>query len=423
MRFVLVSTHIDQTTGYSKVSYNLVKQLGTLSPKVKTFHFGFQRHPNRANTRKYPDGIVPYDAAANEDPKEEGFGYNKIHEYLDMVSPDVVMIYNDPYTIAKFIESMKHERGKSPYQLWLYVDQVYTGIAQPLIDILHKHADRVYCFTELWKQRFLEYGPFPDVRILGHAVDPTVFSCMSSEMRKGLRNNLTIPEDAIVMLNANRNSQRKRLDLTIAGFVGLLKNNPTKPYYLVIASNLQPQSGAYYDTQRIFMEELKDNGMDFQLYARRMLLIDTSPPNVWSDEAINQLYNSADIGINTSDGEGYGLCQMEHMYTGAPQIVTDVGSYRSFLDTSVAEFIPPSGKSYFAGGMPHGFSSPTFTTADVTKAMESIIQTLSTKQVCVQKFQYPSWSRVCDTFLEDMLTQAEGPATSVSVPVSSSVPT
>ena len=419
MRFVLVSTHIDQTTGYSKVSYNLIKQLSTLSPKIKTFHFGFQRHPNRPTMRKYPDGVVPYDAAANEDPREEGFGYNKIHEYLDMVNPDVVMIYNDPYTIARFIESMKHERGKSTYKLWLYVDQVYTGIAQPLIDVLHTHADRIYCFTDTWKKRFLEYGPFPDVRVLEHAVDATVFTCMSPDARKGVRSNLALPDDAIVFLNANRNSQRKRLDLTIAGFVGLLKNNPTKPYYLIVASNLQPTSGAYYDTQRIFMEELKENGLDLQTFARRFLLIDTSPPNVWSDEAINQLYNAADVGINTSDGEGFGLCQLEHMYTGAPQIVTDVGAYRDFMDSSVAEFIPSNGKTYFAGGMPHGFSCPTFSTAAVTEAMQGMIGLLEDRRKNVNNFKYPSWSRVCDEWLEDILSQAEP---NVSVPVTSSLP-
>jgi len=422
MRFVLVSTHIDQTTGYSKVSYNLTKQLATLAPKVKTFHFGFQRHPNRPTMRKYPDGVVPYDAAANEDPKEEGFGYNKIHEYVDMVNPDVVMIYNDPYTIAKFIESMKHEPGKSPYKLWLYLDQVYTGVAAPLIDILHKHADRIYCFTDIWKKKFLEYGPFPDVRVLGHAVDANVFACMPPETRKGIRTNMGISDDAIVFLNINRNSQRKRIDLTIAGFVGLLKKNPTNPYYLVIASNLQPQSGAHYDMQRIFIEELKENGMDIQSYARRLLLIDTSPPNIWSDEAINQLYNSADIGINTSDGEGYGLCQIEHMYTGAPQIVTDVGAYRDFLDSSVAEFIPPTGKHYFAGGMPHGFSCPTFLVSDVTQAMQGMSDRLDERRMHVNLFKFPSWSRVCDEWLEDILKLAEGQASIVSVPVTSSVP-
>jgi glycosyltransferase involved in cell wall biosynthesis len=301
------------------------------------------------------------------------------------------------------------------------VDQVYTGIAQPLIDILHAHADRIYCFTKSWKSKFLEYGPFPDVRELGHAVDAMTFSCMSPGARKDVRKNLTLPDDAIVILNANRNSQRKRLDLTIAGFAGLLKNNPTKPYYLIIASNLQPQSGAYYDTQRIFLEELKDRGLDFQMNARRLLLIDTSPPNVWSDEAINQLYNAADIGINTSDGEGFGLCQLEHMYTGAPQIVTDVGAYRDFLNSSVAEFIPANGKFYFSGGMPHGFSSPTFATEDVTRAMESMVQDMDAKRKAVQSYPYPSWSRICDAWLEDVLTEAEGQASIVSVPVTSSV--
>jgi len=303
MRFVLVSTHIDQTTGYSKVSYNLVKQVSSLAPKVKMYHFGFQRHPNRPNFRKYPEGVSSYDAAANEDPREEGFGYNKIYEYLDMVNPDVVMIYNDPYTIAKFIDSMKHEKGKSTYKLWIYLDQVYTGIAPPLMEILHKHADRFYCFTDIWKTKFLEYGPVDDCRVLEHAVDPTMFTVMPKDARMDVRKNMGLPNDGIVFLNANRNSQRKRLDLTIAGFVRLLKNAPKAPYYLVIATNAQPQTGAFYDLQRIYAEELKDNGLMFQDYARRLILIDTSPPNVWSDEAINQLYNIADIGINTSDGE------------------------------------------------------------------------------------------------------------------------
>jgi hypothetical protein len=120
MRFVLVSTHTDQTTGYAKVAHNLLKQLATVVPKVKVYHFGFQRHPQAPGFRKAPEGIIQYDAAANEDPKEEGFGFNKIREYLEMVNPDVVMIYNDPYTIARFVDAMKHERGTSPYKLWLF---------------------------------------------------------------------------------------------------------------------------------------------------------------------------------------------------------------------------------------------------------------------------------------------------------------
>lgn len=423
MRLVLVSTHIDQTTGYSKVSFNLIKQLATLNPKVKTFHFGFQRHPSHALLRKYPEGITSYDASANEEPKEEGFGFNKIHEYLEMVQPNIVMIYNDPYTVTRFIDSMKHERGKSSYKLWLYIDQVYHGVAPSLMDMIRAHADRVYCFTPFWKKQFLEYGSFPDVRVLEHAVDPTIFSYLSEDARQSIRTNIGLPRDGTLFLNANRNSQRKRLDLTIGGFVRLLKRNPEKPYYLMMATNMNPQTGAFYDIQRIFMEELKTLNLDFQSFARRLLMIDTSPPNLLSDEAINQLYNVAEVGINTSDGEGFGLCQLEHMYTGAPQVVTDVGSYQTFLNSEVAEFIPSNGRSYFAGGMPHGFWSPTFSMESIADGMESILKQLPEKKKTVSAYQFKSWATVCDSFLEDVLTQAEGPATSVSVPVTSSVPT
>jgi glycosyltransferase involved in cell wall biosynthesis len=296
-------------------------------------------------------------------------------------------------------------------------------VAPSLMDTIRAHADRVYCFTPLWKKQFLEYGSFPDVRVLEHAVDPTVFSYLSEDARQSIRTNIGLPKDGTLFLNANRNSQRKRLDLTIGGFVRLLKRNPEKPYYLMMATNINPQTGAFYDIQRIFMEELKLMNLDFQSFARRLLMIDTSPPNLLSDEAINQLYNVAEIGINTSDGEGFGLCQLEHLYTGSPQVVTDVGSYQTFLNSEVAEFIPSNGRSYHAGGMPHGFWSPTFSMESVADGMESILKQLPEKKKAVSAYQFKSWATVCDSFLEDVLTQAEGPATSVSVPVTSSVPT
>lgn len=402
MRFVLVSTHIDQTTGYSKVSYNLLKQLSTLVPKIKVFHYGFQRHPQSANIRKLPTGINVYDAAANEDPKEEGFGFNKIHEYLDMVNPDIVMIYNDPLVIYRFIESMKHDPKSSTYKLWLYLDQVYEGIAQPVMDKLRNHADRVYCFTDYWKTKLLQYGEFKDVQILEHAVDPTIFSVLSAENRQSIRKGLAIPNDAIVVLNANRNSQRKRLDLTIMAFARLLKQNPDKPYYLLIATNISPQTGAYYDVPRIITRELQKVELPIAM-VQRFVLIDTAPPNVISDDGINQLYNAADIGLNTSDGEGYGLCQLEHMYTGAPQVVTDVGSYRTFLDDSVAIFVPSIMEEYFGGAMPLGGWYPKFNPYDVAKAIEQAAEKQVEMCQAITKYKFKTWSSICDGLLEDLL--------------------
>lgn len=407
MRFVLVSTHTDQTTGYSKVSQNLLKQLATLSPKVKTYHFGFQRHPVRGSLRGPIEGVVQYDAAANEDPKEEGFGFNKINEYLEMVNPDVVMIYNDPLIIYRFIEAMKYEKGKSPYKLWVYVDQVYEGIAPPLVQKIQAQADRIFCFTPSWKTKFLQYGPTPaPVDILGHAIDASVFTMLPAEARKQIRTNMNIPQDAVIFLNANRNSQRKRLDATIAGFVRLLKRNPDAPYYLILATTLNPQAGAYYDCQRIFVNELQLAGLNPMTYGQRVMMIDTAPPNTLTDDAINQLYNVSDIGINTSDGEGFGLCQLEHMYTGAPQIVTDIGAYRDFLDETVAEFVKVGDPVYFPGSMPLGFYSPAVSSDEVASAMDRMVKSLPEHRKGVASYPFKSWASICDEFLEQVLKEA-----------------
>ena len=401
MRVVLVSTHIDQTTGYSKVAHNLLKQASTLAPRVKLFHFGFQRHPNTPGHRKAPAGVNQYDAAANEDPKEEGFGFNKIHDYLEMVGPDVVMIYNDPLVIYKFLEAMKHDRKTATYKLWIYIDQVYEGIAQPLIKSIRDHADRVYCFTDIWKQKFLSYGDFPDVRVLEHAVDSTTFSSLADDARLALRKNLGIPANGTVFLNVNRNSQRKRLDLTLAGFARLLKTHPNA--YLVMATGLTPQGGAYYDVPTIFQREAQKAGLD-QLLLSHLVLIDTSPPNVIGDDGINQLYNVADIGINTSDGEGFGLCQLEHMLTGAPQVVTDIGSFRTFLSESTTVFIPPGDDVYFPGAMPLGGWAPSFSIQSVADAMAKAVDTLPELRKGVKSYSFKTWTNVCDGWLEDLLS-------------------
>jgi len=407
MRFVLVSTHVDQTTGYSKVVYNLLGQLTKLAPTVKTYHFGFQRHPERANLRTVPKGIISYDAAANEDPKEEGFGFNKIYDYLEMVNPDVVMIYNDPLIIHRFIDSMKYKKGETPYKLWLYVDQVYQGIAPPLIETMNKNADRIYLFSEHWKGVYETYGSPPTLGVIGHAVDKTLFSKIPKSARYIVRRNMGLDDNSVLFVNTNRNTQRKRHDLAVMAFVKLLAADPTKPYYFLVATGLDSQQGAYYDIGRIFQTELKRHNLDTdESLVKRLMLVDTAKKPL-NDSAINEVYNAGDIGVNTSDGEGFGLCQIEHLYAGAPQIVTDVGTYRDFMDDTVCEFVPAGQRTYFSGTMPLGLFSTEFSTDDICKAMLTMIDRLSPANDAAANFKFKTWDEVCAGWIEDLKSETE----------------
>lgn len=455
MRFCLVSTHTDQTIGYSKISGNLLKHLAQKSnannSNVQIFHFGFQRHAARANLKKVPHNVNSYDAAINEDPKEEGFGYNKFKEYLDMVRPDVVMIYNDILTISKFLDAMmtdptqktqelsssspnKYNVSLKPkFKLWLYLDVMYTGMHPVLLKKVFEITDRIYVFSETAKKHMkmyedAMYGKLPEIRVQEHAVDEAVY--FSPKETKFInRTLLGVPNDGIIFLNCNRNSGRKRLDTSVMAFARLLgrfrdlkekekekdTNFKVPDVYFVFATGGvagKPGNPSFYDIPRMYMEELKKLGFNLNdEIKKKLILIDTNV-NIINDEGMNELYNLCDIGVNTSNGEGFGLCTFEHMVAnGAAQIVTDVGCYSEYMkgpDSPLGLIVQKSGHGYFdVGQCAFGFEYPVFDVKDVADAFEKCVLNLDewkSKARLVKK-NLKTWEDATEGLWEDILKE------------------
>jgi glycosyltransferase involved in cell wall biosynthesis len=411
LRFLLVSTHTEQVTGYSKVSHNLLKQLATLHPIVKIFHFGFQRSPARTqNPMRTLQNVIQYDAAANEEPREHGFGFNKFKEYVETVTPDIIMIYNDPIIVNQFLNAIKD--APKTYKIWVYLDQVYEGADMGLLRNIENTADRILCFTESWKAHLktrLTTATLP-IDVMEHGVDQLVFKPASDGERMAIRKQLNLGMDAKVILNINRNSQRKRLDLSIMAFVRLLKKNPDAPLYMVFITSVKPEGGAYYNPLQIYLNELEKHGLEAPKFGTRLLTIDTTPPTTYyNDDTINQLYNACDIGINTANGEGFGLCQLEHLATGAPQVVLDLGGYRAFMSEEVAAFAPITAYEYMQQGAGVGLIEHTSTPELVCEALEKALAMLGpdrlaeTREKCIQVAKSRPWSKICDAFLESII--------------------
>jgi len=175
----------------------------------------------------------------------------------------------------------------------------------------------------------------------------------------------------------------------------------------MIASSLNIKFGAFYDVADVAITEFKKNQLPPAL-AGRIILVDTTPPNSLTDQQINEIYNLTDIGINTSDGEGYGLCTLEHLSTGAPQVITDVGTYRDFIGEDAATFIRPFETVYFSGASPLGHSAPTFSFKDVAAAMNQAVLTLDKKREAIKKMQFKDWKTICRDWLDDLQEELGG---------------
>lgn len=327
LRFMLVSTHCHQFTGYSKVSHGLLHQL-VKQPWLDLTHFGFQKMVQGIppTYRPYPPTIDVYDAAANEKPFQQGFGFQQLPDLIRRKQPHIVMIYNDMAVVARFIEEIRKSGIPRNFKLWVYVDQVYTTQLQGLLDVLNRDADRIFAFTPYWKQCLKDQGITRPVDVITHGFDTEMFKPVPREM---VRQQLKIPNDAFVYICLNRNQPRKRYDILLMAFVELITKNPTKPLFLMCICDKGEKGG--WPLFEIYQRELKLRGVNPEMFANRLMV--SAQDMTFRDEDINMFYNCADVGVSAAEGEGWGLCNFEQMGVGVPQVVPDVGGFKEFCNT------------------------------------------------------------------------------------------
>jgi glycosyltransferase involved in cell wall biosynthesis len=345
LSFMLVSTHLQQFTGYSKVSHNLVNELAK-QPWIQLTHFGFQKFPQAPpDYRGYPSNVDVIDAAALEKPVAQGFGFTALPDVIRKKSPDVILIYNDMSIVARFTEEIRKSGIPRNFKIWVYCDQVYTTQLQAYLDILNRDADRVFAFTPYWKKCLKDQGITRPIDIILHGFDSKKFFPVPKEL---VRKQLNLPPEMFLFLNLNRNQPRKRYDVLIMAFVELVVKYPTKPLFMLCICDKGEKGG--WPLLEIYKRELELRGVNVEQFGGRLML--TTQDMTFRDEDINMFYNAADVGISTSDGEGFGLCQFEQMGVGIPQVVPDLGGFKEFCTAENTVLVKPKTRYY----LPTAFS-------------------------------------------------------------------
>jgi glycosyltransferase involved in cell wall biosynthesis len=176
----------------------------------------------------------------------------------------------------------------------------------------------------------------PEMEVIPHGVDTALFRPVRGDdafdrgpVRRKLFGDDSL-RDAFIVLNANRNQLRKRIDVTIKGFSLFARGKPDDVLL-------------YLHMGRI------DLGWDVLELARRFGIEERlvmsgkgdGIPNL-SGEEVNDIYNACDVGVNTASGEGWGLVAFEHAATGAAQVVP-AHSAPAELWAGAAEMMPADG--------------------------------------------------------------------------------
>ncbi|HKP94064.1 MAG TPA: glycosyltransferase family 4 protein [Chthoniobacterales bacterium] len=285
---------------------------------------------------------------------ESRYGYDQIGPLVDQLRPAIVFLLYDIVFQVRYLESLRKAAWKPKI---VFYSPVESGpIAPEIMQRLHG-LSRYVVFTEYGRSeieralqilRLTDPGfEFPALEVIAHGVALDKFFPLpdKTEARRRMRLDDAQHRDAFIVLNANRNMPRKRIDLTIHGFAQFAKDKPANvKLYLHMAT--------------------EDSGWNVLILAKRygifdrliMTQADNSRPT-FSDDQLNFLYNACDIGITTTTGEGWGMPSFEHAATRAAQIIPRHTSLVE-LWKDAAEFIDPVMTLTYPGNLTHAHIVP-----------------------------------------------------------------
>lgn len=390
LKLLMVSTHCNQASGYSKISYGLIRELAKV-PHLKVIHFGIQSSPSPFH-RPYPSSVKVYDVMTLETKKENGFGYSLLPDIVKGERPDIVFLYNDIGVVNQYLNIMAPLRTTQTFKIWTYLDQVYESQFSQNLELVQKETDRFFAFTKEWREVLKRQNVTRPIDVLLHGYDPSLFPALTKQEARKLMN---IPEETFLFMSLNRNQPRKRLDLLIMAFADLITRHPTKPLFLMCVCDKGDKGGGF-PLFEIFAREITIRGYPIDKFANRLLV--TPKEMNYQDEEIGRFYKIADVGVSTADGEGFGLCSFEQMGQGVPQVLTNVVGHREYAKPDNSILVDASFRGYLPlcmstiGGETRAVDYRAFSKAMETYVFNEELRILhgANAKETVKKYTWPS---------------------------------
>lgn len=320
------------TTGFSRV------MRGVLDPLVEQYDIHQLALSYYGDPHDWPWKLYPASVGGN------AFGTLRVAWMFDHLKPDVIFMVSNLPRVKAYLEALGERARTVPIVAYVAVE---AGPISPALVPFLKEVDRLVFYTEQSKREFEkaiaghENGalrPCFRLDVRPHGIDTSTFYPVDPEeqdravVRDRIRTQLFKGDEehvnSFIVLNANRNQARKRIDLTVRGFAEFARD---KDKYVKLHLHMGTP----------------DVGWDLVSLARRHGVYDRliltnlrrDLPSV-SLKEMNLYFNSADVGINTSSSEGWGLVSFEHAATCTAQIVPRHASLAELWE-GIAEMMEP----------------------------------------------------------------------------------
>jgi glycosyltransferase involved in cell wall biosynthesis len=310
---ILYCGDVGVQTGFGRVAEYLIPALAK-EHEVHALAVNWHGDPSemQEHCRMYPA------MAHGSDP----FGSHRIAELVQIIKPDLVFVVNDIWVAIGLMDKIEQFKEGIGFKTVIYTPIDSYGLFPELLPAIEKW-DTLITYTQFAKEEVEKIGYNKHIYTVGHG---TNFSHFFPIDKQQCRKELGVPEDVFIVFNGNRNQPRKRIDLTIKGFVKFAKDKPDARLWLNMG-----QKDMGWELIPLFKRVARDEGYDA---AGKLIL--TSPQfsthNCLPIEQLNKVYNACDVGINTCIGEGWGLVNTEHAATGVAQVVPDHTSLKEIFD-------------------------------------------------------------------------------------------
>jgi glycosyltransferase involved in cell wall biosynthesis len=267
---------------------------------------------------------VPARATLHRNPEPRDLrGARELPRVLARVRPEVVLVHDEPRGCAEHRDVFAPPRAFRVVH-YAAIDR-FDCLTRARVEAL-LGLDSLVVFAP-YGQRVLQVAwrrwgsARPATSVIPHGVDARVFHPLAGDPAssdlgpaRGLARARLFPdrpeldEGAFLVLNANRNQPSKRIDVTLEGFALFAHGKPAN-VMLYLHMGTRPRGpGEVALVEKLGLRE-------------RVLGVAAGDHPAWPRERLNLLYNACDVGLNTSEGEGFGLVAFEHAAAGAAQIV------------------------------------------------------------------------------------------------------